>query len=71
MSYFRPNTDRQPTQAKNKKQLAEEMGLSMRTFQRRLDDADLDVPRGLIGPDQQVEIFERLGWRNLAQSGMK
>lgn len=48
--------------AKNKKQLAAEMGISLRTLQRRLKSTGVNVPRGLISPSQQKEIWERLGW---------
>ncbi|HOY06419.1 MAG TPA: hypothetical protein PLO67_13505 [Saprospiraceae bacterium] len=53
-------------QARNKKQLAEEMGLSLRTFQRRLKEADIQIPRGLIAPRQQLEIYHKLGWHEMA-----
>lgn len=48
--------------ARYKKEIAEEMGLSLRTFQRRLDEANIAVPRGLICPEKQKEIFDHLGW---------
>lgn len=48
--------------ARYKKEIAEEMGMSLRTFQRRLDDNNLEVPRGLICPEKQKEIFHSLGW---------
>ncbi len=50
------------TKAKNKKQLADEFGLSLRTFQRRLKEANLEIPRGLISPEKQIEICNKLGW---------
>jgi hypothetical protein len=50
------------TKARYKKEIAEEMGLSLRTFQRRLDEANIAVPRGLICPEKQKEIFHHLGW---------
>lgn len=49
--------------ARYKKEIAEEMGLSLRTFQRRLDEANIAIPRGLICPEKQKEIFHQLGWR--------
>ena len=51
------------TKARYKKEIAEVMGLSLRTFQRRLDEANIAVPRGLICPDKQKEIFQQLGWQ--------
>lgn len=53
----------QPDSPKNKKQIANEMGLSLRTFQRRLEQASLEVPRGLVSPEAQDEIYQKLGWR--------
>ncbi|MCC6459906.1 MAG: hypothetical protein IT260_05530 [Saprospiraceae bacterium] len=62
-SFFSSSTSQQPqTPAKNKKQIAAEMGISLRTLQRRLKDVDMDVPRGLICPKTQRSILERLGW---------
>ena len=57
--YIEQHTD---IKARYKKEIAEEMGLSLRTFQRRLDDANIAVPRGLICPEKQKEIFHLLGW---------
>ena len=45
---------------KTKSQLANDFGISLRTFQRRLKSAELDVPRGLISPQVQQEIKENL-----------
>lgn len=45
---------------KTKSQLANEFGMSLSTFQRRLKVVNLNVPRGLISPDVQKEIFKRL-----------
>lgn len=57
------------TKAKNKKQMAEEFGLSLRTFQRRLKEVDLEIPRGLISPEKQKEICDKLGWREMPPKG--
>lgn len=54
------------TRARYKKEIADAMGFSLRTFQRRLKDARIDIPRGLIGPEQQVEIYKSLGWAEMA-----
>lgn len=55
------------TKARYKKEIAEVMGLSLRTFQRRLDEANITVPRGLICPEKQKEIFHQLGWQEKMQ----
>jgi DNA-directed RNA polymerase specialized sigma54-like protein len=47
----------------NKKQLAQEMGVSLSTFQRLLKKHNLDIPRGIISPDRKMEILKTLGWR--------
>ncbi len=49
--------------ARYKKELADVMGYSLRTFQRRLKEAEIETPRGLIGPVKQQEIFRKLGWQ--------
>ncbi len=47
---------------KTKKELAQDLGVSMRTFQRHLSNTNLNIPRGLISPKQQVEIYQALGF---------
>ncbi|MCB0529296.1 MAG: hypothetical protein KDC61_20190 [Saprospiraceae bacterium] len=54
------------TKARYKKELAYAMGYSLRTFQRRLKEANINTPRGLICPEKQQEIFEKLGWHQVA-----
>lgn len=49
-----------------KKELAQRMGLSLRTFQRKLEAANIAIPRGLVPPDLQKVIFETLGWHEMA-----
>ena len=51
--------------ARYKKELADAMGYSLRTLQRRLKEANIETPRGLIDPGKQQEIFQKLGWRRL------
>ena len=48
--------------AKNKKQIAREMGIHPNTFSRYLKEVGLYIPRGFISPQQQQEIYQRLGW---------
>ena len=52
----------QPHKPKTKEQMAMEMDIHLKTLQRRLKRVGLDVPRGLIFPEQQMEIYHRLGW---------
>lgn len=54
---------------KTKEKLAEEMSISLRTLQRRLGKAGLEIPRGLISPDDQDIIYRALGWKVLSRSG--
>ncbi len=49
--------------ARFKKEIADEMGYSIRTFQRRLKEARVSIPRGLVSPEKQQEIFLKLGWQ--------
>ncbi len=49
--------------ARFKKEIADEMGYSIRTFQRRLKEASVTIPRGLVSPEKQLEIFLKLGWK--------
>lgn len=55
-------TPLQASKVKNKKQIAEEMGIHPNTLTKYLKRAGLQVPRGFISPQQQQEIFRRLGW---------
>lgn len=59
-----PSEQKPEIKARYKKEIAEVMGLSLRTFQRRLDEANIAVPRGLVCPEKQKEIFHLLGWHN-------
>lgn len=47
---------------KTKYQIAQELGISVRTLQRWIKKYKLDVPRGLICPEKQIEILEKLGY---------
>ncbi len=46
----------------NKKQLAEEMGISISTLQRSLKKANIIIGRGIIPPKQKKQILDELGW---------
>lgn len=50
-----------PIKARFKKEIADELGYSIRTFQRRLKEAQISIPRGLVSPELQQEIMEKLG----------
>lgn len=45
---------------KTKSELANELELTLKTFQRKLKAANLHVPRGLVSPKMQLKIFEAL-----------
>lgn len=49
-------------EAMTKSQMANSIGVSLRTFQRRLVGAGLKIPRGLINTDNQTKIFIKLGY---------
>jgi ATP sulfurylase len=48
-----------------KTELAQKLNMSLRTLQRRLVAADLEIPRGLISPELQKEILKKLNKKNL------
>ena len=47
---------------KTKHQIAQELGISLRTLQRWIKKTDLEVPRGLVCPQKQLEIKEKFGY---------
>jgi len=47
---------------KTKSQIAQELGISLRTLQRWIKKTDLEVPRGLVSPEKQKELIEKLGY---------
>ncbi len=47
---------------RTKSQMAHEMGICLRTFQRKLKKANLNIPRGLISPSCQLKIYQALQW---------
>lgn len=49
-----------------KSQLAILLGMSLRTLQRKLERSGLNIPRGLISPDCQIQIFVTLGYSSMA-----
>lgn len=57
------------TEPKTKAKIADEMKISLRTLQRRLKKAGLEIPRGHIPPDLQDSIYQALGWKALSQNG--
>lgn len=52
------------TEFKTKTEFATILKMSLRTFQRKLEAANLKIPRGLIAPEVQKEIFEKLNGKN-------
>ena len=55
-------------EAVTKSQMANSIGVSLRTFQRRLVGAGLKIPRGLIHLDNQRTILIKLGFSDLIKS---
>lgn len=47
---------------KTKNQIAQDLGISLRTLQRWIKKSNLKVPRGLVSPNKQAEIMERFGY---------
>ncbi len=47
--------------AKTRKELADEYGVSPRTFRRKLKSKNLDLPNGLITPKDLEKIYQTFG----------
>ena len=47
---------------KTKNQIAQRLGISLRTLQRWIKKSNLEVPRGLVCPKKQQEILLALGY---------
>lgn len=54
-----------------KEQIAQNIGISIRTFQRKLSELNIEVPRGYIRPDLQKEIYEKLGYSHIWEEIVK
>lgn len=52
---------------KTKQQIARELGISLRTLQRWIGKAEISVPRGLVSPKKQEELFRVLGYDSLLE----
>ena len=47
---------------KTRKQLAQEYGISRSTLYRRLKEAGIEMPRGMLNPLYQCQIYQVLGY---------
>lgn len=47
---------------KTKQQIAQELGISLRTLQRWIKKSDINVPRGLVSPEKQQELLNNFGY---------
>ena len=47
--------------AKTREQIADEYGISTKTLKKWLQNAGIEIPRGLICPLNQRKIYKRLG----------
>lgn len=47
---------------RNRKEFAEKLGISTRTLERKLKDAQIELPKGLLSPKDQSTIKEVLGF---------
>ncbi|MEY3239783.1 MAG: hypothetical protein RIR11_1221 [Bacteroidota bacterium] len=48
------------TTFKNKTQFAQTLGMSLSSLQRRLEKLQIEVPRGLISPTDQENIYQKM-----------
>lgn len=53
------------TEFKTKTEFASILKMSLSTLQRKLKAANIHIPRGLICPKMQTEIYKRLNEENL------
>ena len=49
-------------EAKTKSEMSKDLGISLRTFQRRINENGLTIPRGLICEKLQTQILLKLGF---------
>jgi AraC-like DNA-binding protein len=54
-----------PMQPKTRQELANDLGISARTLSRRLKLFSIKIPKGLISPENQEEILNKLGYNKL------
>lgn len=47
---------------KPRKAFASELGIAIRTFERKIKDAHLTIPKGLLSPQTQKIIRDSLGY---------
>lgn len=47
---------------KPRKALAAELGIATRTFERKIKDAQITIPKGLLSPQTQKNIRDLLGF---------
>ncbi len=50
---------------KTRNEMAQEYGVDRKTFRNMLARFQIELPKGLISPDDQKKIFEKLGEPNL------
>ena len=60
-----------PQKAKTKKEMAEDLGISLSTLRRHLQKAGLPARRGLYYADEQALIYESLGSKLLTRNDSK
>ena len=49
-------------QVKTRQEIAQEFGISRRTFQRWLKKHNIVLPSGLVTPKVQAQIYEKFGF---------
>jgi hypothetical protein len=47
---------------RNRKEFAEMLGIATRTLERKLKDTQIELPKGLLSPKDQLMIKEALGF---------
>jgi DNA-binding transcriptional regulator LsrR (DeoR family) len=59
MKNIKPQKTLEP---KTRSQIANDLGFSARTLNRKLKSANIQLPKGLVNPENQVKIYKILGF---------
>jgi len=61
MKHYHAHTQPTPPKAKTRREIANELGISVATLWRKLKKLGIELPTGLIYPPEQALILSTLG----------